>query len=182
MLRGLLLLYIFYSQLFGVDDNEVRIEANIFEANEKDKLSIFSGDVKIYKGQDEINSSTVKIYFDENNQPKKYEFIDNVSFKITIKDKSTYFGKANRVYLFPETEKYIFSDDVEIVELGNGRKIEGNKVSLDGISGSARIIGDEKKPVVMSFKINQQTKEKQQKQQKHKTEEKKRDKRGLVFD
>lgn len=163
MLRGLLLLYLLYSQLFGVDENEVRIEANIFEANEKDKLSIFSGDVKIYKGGDEINSSTVKIYFDDSNQPEKYEFIDKVSFKLQIKDGSTYLGKADKVHLFPKTEKYIFSDSVEIIELESGRKIEGNRVSLDGISGSARIIGDNKKPVIMSFKLEKKEDKKEEK-------------------
>ncbi len=154
MLRGLLLIYLLYSQLFGLDENEVRIEAKIFEANEKDKLSIFSGDVKILKGKDEINSSTVKIYFDNDNQPKQYEFIDKVSFKLHIKDGKTYLGQANKVHLFPKTEKYIFSDSVVIIELESGRRLEGDKVSLDGISGSARIIGGSKKPVVMSFKLD----------------------------
>jgi lipopolysaccharide transport protein LptA len=147
------------TQLFGVDENEVRIEANIFEANEKERLSIFSGDVKIHKGNDELNSSTVKIYFDSANQPERYEFLENVSFKIHIRENSTYLGKADKVYLFPTVEKYIFSESVEILELETGRKIEGNKVSLDGTSGSARIIGDDKKPVVMSFKIEKKDKD-----------------------
>ena len=153
MYRYLFLLMLFPFKIFGLEENEVRIEANIFEANEKEKLSIFSGDVKIFKGRDEINSSTVKIYFDKDNQPKKYEFIDNVSFKIHIKQNSTYMGKANRVYLFPKSEKYIFSDSVMITEIETGRRIEGDKVSLDGVSGSARIIGGNK-PVIMSFKLN----------------------------
>jgi lipopolysaccharide export system protein LptA len=153
LLRLIISSILLLSQLFAIDENEIRIEANIFEANEKDRLSIFSGDVKILKGRDEINSSTVRIHFDENNQPEKYEFLESVSFKIHLKDKSTYQGKAEKVYLFPADEKYIFSDDVEITELETARKIEGNKVSLDGLSGSARIIGDNKKPVIMSFKI-----------------------------
>lgn len=154
MFRILTMFSVLLSTLYGVNDNEIRIEANIFEANEKEKLSIFSGEVRIYKGKDEINSSTVKINFDDKNQPEKYEFLENVSFNIQIKDSIHYLGKANKVYLFPNTEKYIFSGSVEITEKITGRKIEGDRVSLDGKTGSARIIGGDNRPVVMSFKID----------------------------
>ena len=82
-----------FSKIFAIDENEIRIEANIFEANEKERISIFSGNVRIYKGTDEINSSTVKISFDDNNQPSKYEFIDKVFFNIHIKENMQYIGK-----------------------------------------------------------------------------------------
>ncbi|EJF07219.1 hypothetical protein ThvES_00006950 [Thiovulum sp. ES] len=147
-----ILLFGFLSLLFGSSE-EVRIEANIFEVNEKDKISIFSGEVKIRKGRDELNSSVLKIYFDEENQPERYEILNSVSFKIHLKENSTYLGKAEKVNLFPKTDKYIFSKDVEIYEIETGRKIEGDNVSLDGESGSARIVGGSKKPVVMSFKV-----------------------------
>jgi len=153
MSRILLIFLIYISTLFGIDEDEVRIEANIFEANELERLSIFSGDVRIYKGRDEINSSTVKIHFDKNNQPKKYEFIEDVSFNICIKDNIQYLGKADKVHLFPNAKKYILSGSVKIRDIKTGRKIEGNRVSLDGKTGSARIIGGNKKPVIMSFKI-----------------------------
>jgi lipopolysaccharide transport protein LptA len=135
----------------------VRIEANIFEVNEKEKISIFSGDVKIKKGLDELNSSVLKIYFDDENQPERYEILNSVSFKIHIKKDSTYLGRAEKVNLFPKTDKYIFSKDVEIYEIETGRKIEGDNVSLDGESGSARIVGGSKKPVIMSFKVKDKT-------------------------
>jgi lipopolysaccharide export system protein LptA len=154
MFRIFLISILLLSNLFGVDENEIRIEANIFEANELERLSIFSGDVRIYKGRDEINSSTVKISFDKKNQPEKYEFLENVSFNIYVKDDVHYLGKADKVHLFPNTKKYIFSGAVEIIEANTGRKIEGNRVSLDGETGSARIIGDTNKPVIMSFKLN----------------------------
>ena len=160
MTRILILFVVLISTLLGVNDNEVRIEANIFEANEQERLSIFSGDVRIYKGKDEINSSTVKINFDEDNQPNKYEFIENVSFNIYIKENIHYLGKANRVHLFPNTKKYIFAGSVDIVEVNTDRRIEGDRVSLDGKSGSARIIGRNNRPVIMSFKIETDKSEK----------------------
>jgi len=57
------MLFMIFSKIFAIEENEIRIEANIFEANEKERISIFSGNVRIYKGSDEINSSTVKISF-----------------------------------------------------------------------------------------------------------------------
>ena len=148
------MLFMIFSKIFAIEENEIRIEANIFEANEKERISIFSGNVRIYKGSDEINSSTVKISFDKNNQPSKYEFIDKVFFNIHIKENMQYIGKADRVYLFPNTKKYIFSGSVQITEVTTERTIEGDKVSLNGQTGSVRIIGGKKKPVIMSFKIN----------------------------
>lgn len=161
MIKAGIIFIILISSLFGVDENEVRIEANIFEANEKDRVSIFSGNVKIYKGKDEINSSTVKIYFDANNQPEKYEFIEDVTFNIHIKDEVIYLGKADKIHLFPNSKKYILSGGVQIFEVKSGRKIEGNRVSLDAISGSARIIGGNRKPVIMSFTIEDKIKQKE---------------------
>jgi lipopolysaccharide export system protein LptA len=153
MFRFVAFFFLTSKLLLGIEENEVRIEANIFEANEKDRVSIFSGNVKIKKGIDELNSSAVKIYFDETHQPIKYEVLEKVSFKLYVREDSTYLGKADKVYLFPNTKKYIFSGDVSILEIESDRRIEGNRVSLDVESGSARIIGNESKPVVMSFKI-----------------------------
>jgi len=141
------------SYLNGLDDGEVRIEAAFFEANDKERVSIFSGSVKISKGRDTISSSSAKIYFDKKNQPIRYEFLDNVSFKINLNKNSTYVGKAEHVYLFPKTQKYVLAKSVEITELQTGRKITGNKISLEGETGSAKVLGDNKKPVVMSFKV-----------------------------
>jgi lipopolysaccharide export system protein LptA len=148
-------LYLFVLPISVFASEEVRIEANIFEVNEKEKISIFSGDVKIKKGRDELNSSVLKIYFDTENQPERYEILNNVSFKIHVKETSTYLGKAEKVNLFPKTDKYIFSKNVKIYEIESGRKIEGDKVSLDGESGSARIVGGNRKPVIMSFQVGE---------------------------
>jgi lipopolysaccharide export system protein LptA len=138
--------------LFGADE-EVRIEANLFEANEKDRISIFSGNVRIRKGFDEINSSVVKIYFSKDNQPEKYEILRDVSFVIKVENDSTYTGKAQKVFLFPSSQKYIFSDLVEITEQNSGRTIRGNRVSLNMKNGNARISGGSRSPVVMTFKV-----------------------------
>jgi len=152
MLKIILGLVVVLSSLFSSDE-EVRIEANLFEANEKEKISIFSGKVRIRKGLDEINSSVVKIYFDKDNQPEKYEILKDVSFSITVENDGQYIGKAQKVYLFPVSQKYIFSDLVEITDMKSGRKIKGNRVSLNMKNGNARISGGSKSPVIMTFKV-----------------------------
>jgi|GEM_PF-522491 lipopolysaccharide export system protein LptA len=159
MLKKLILPILVLSTSFininALDDGDVRIEANLFEANDRERVSIFSGSVKITKGKDVISSSIAKIYFDKKNQPLKYEFLDNVSFKIHLQKNSTYVGSAEEVYLIPKNKKYILSKSVEITEIQTGRKITGNKISLDGTNGSAKVIGDNKSPVIMSFTVGE---------------------------
>ncbi len=153
LIKSILVVSAISSYLNALDDGEIRIEATFFEAKERERVSIFSGSVKISKGRDTISSSSAKIYFDKKNQPIKYEFLDGVSFKIHLQKNSTYVGKAEQVFLFPKTQKYVLSKSVEITELQTGRKITGNQISLEGEDGSAKIAGDNKRPVVMSFKV-----------------------------
>lgn len=152
MFKVILGLILSLASLFAIDE-EVRIEANLFEANEKERISIFSGNVRIRKGFDEINSSVVKIYFSKDNQPEKYEILRDVSFIIKVENDSTYTGKAQKVFLFPNSQKYIFSDLVEITDIKSGRTIKGNRVSLNMRNGNARISGGNRSPVVMTFKV-----------------------------
>ncbi len=69
MLKKLILPILVLSTSFininALDDGDVRIEANLFEANDRERVSIFSGSVKITKGKDVISSSIAKIYFDK---------------------------------------------------------------------------------------------------------------------
>jgi lipopolysaccharide transport protein LptA len=155
-MRKLLFLLISAS-LFAKDvhkeNREVRIEAKVFEADEKSRISKFMGDVRIQTGDDEINSSVVNILFNKDNQPKKYEFDKNVSFNIHINNQH-YIGRAEKVELDPLKEQYRFVGSVEITELTSNRKIEGREVYLDGKNGKLRIAGDEDKPVIMKFELD----------------------------
>ena len=146
----------FVSFLSASEQEEIRIEANMFEASEKQKVSIFTGNVRVRKGSDEINSSRMKIFFDDDNKPIKYELFKNVSFVITAENNSTYTGKTEKITLYPLEKKYIFSESVEITELETDRKIKGGEVLLNAKTGNVRILGSHTKPVVMIFKVNEE--------------------------
>jgi lipopolysaccharide export system protein LptA len=146
--------FIFLSELFAKE--EIRIEANMFEANENKKVSTFTGNVKIKKGLDRINSSKMRIFFDRENKPIKYEILKNVNFKITADNNSTYQGEAQKITLYPLEKKYIFKNSVKILELNTGRKIIGDEVMLNSQTGNIRILGTHKKPVIMIFKVDEE--------------------------
>lgn len=138
----------------SVAAEEVKIISQKFEADEKKRISIFTGNVNIQKGNDELNASKVKIFLDEKKQPKKYEAIGKVSIYAKMQDSNeTYSGKAKRVIYQPKENKYYFYDNVKLIQINEGRTLTGKKVILDVTTGHAKVIGNKKEPVVVTFTI-----------------------------
>lgn len=81
---------------------QVKIIADSFDGNEKKGLTVFSGNVKITKENDELNASKVTVYTDKDRTPYKYEAEGDVSFYIDLKDNNmTYKGDAQKVIYSP---------------------------------------------------------------------------------
>ena len=139
---------------------QVKILAESFSANEKKGVSIFTGNVKIKKGNDELNASKVIVYTDKDRNPIKYIADGSVSFYIDIPDNNTtYRGDAGKVIYFPNKQEYQFYTDVHLYQLNTDRKIFGDKIMLNTIDGNAKAIGAEKAPVIMIFNIEDKKKE-----------------------
>jgi lipopolysaccharide export system protein LptA len=135
---------------------QVKIIADKFDANEKKGITIFLGNVKITKGNDELNASKVIVFTDKNRNPYRYEAEGDVSFYIDLKESNaTYKGDAGKVIYFPTEKKYQFFTNVHLYQLGTDRKIFGDEVKLNTLDGNAQAMGKDKTPVIMIFNVEE---------------------------
>ena len=138
---------------------QVKIIADSFDGNEKKGLTVFSGNVKITKENDELNASKVTVYTDKDRTPYKYEAEGDVSFYIDLKDNNmTYKGDAQKVIYSPLKKEYKFFTNVHLYQLGTNRKVFGNEVQLNSKDGNAKAIGKDKTPVIMIFNVKEEDK------------------------
>ena len=139
---------------------ELQIKADIFHGDEKTGISVFTGNVKIKKLNDELNASKVTVYTDANNQPIKFVAVGDVSFVIQTKEGSHYEGVANKVIYLPIKKEYHFFQNVHLKQLNEKKEIIGDEVVLKTIDGKAYAKGIEKKPVIMIFDIKDEKEKK----------------------
>lgn len=158
MKKTLIILAVLISALYA---EQVKIIADAFEGHEKEGLTIFSGNVKITKGSDELNASKVTVRTDKDRKPYQYEAEGDVSFYIDLKDNNmTYKGDAGKVVYFPLKKEYQFFRDVHLYQIGTNRKVFGDEVKLNAKDGNAKAIGKEKAPVIMIFNVEDKKQDK----------------------
>ncbi|MEA2072657.1 MAG: lipopolysaccharide transport periplasmic protein LptA [Campylobacterota bacterium] len=150
-MKHIIILIIFLNTIaFG---QELKIKANVFQADEKKGISIFEGDVNIVKKNDELNASKVTIYTNKKNQPVKYIALGNVAFKIATKQGAKYEGTANKVIFLPKDKEYHFYENVFLRQINEKKEIQGDEVILNITDGQAYAKGVKKGPVIMIFDI-----------------------------
>ncbi|GGD38057.1 hypothetical protein GCM10012288_10190 [Malaciobacter pacificus] len=132
--------------LFGASEQLI-IDAKNFEASDKEGVSTFSGNVKIQMGKDKLNAEKVSIFFNTNGKnPTKYEATGNVNFEFNTKTKK-YIGKGNKVVYSPLKEEYTIIGNGFLQEKNDNRKIYGEKIYVNQLSGEAKVSGSDNKPV-----------------------------------
>jgi len=140
---------------------QVKITADAFEGNEKKGITVFSGNVKIKKENDELNASKVTVFTDKERSPYRYEAEGDVSFYIDLPDNNaTYKGDAGKVVYLPLKQEYQFYTNVHLYQLGTNRKVFGDKVMLNAVDGNAKALGKEKTPVIMMFNVKEKDEKK----------------------
>ena len=149
------LVYIFLLLALSLHAQKLKVEAEHFEADESKGESVFSGNVKITMGSDELNASKVIISIDKERKPVRYDAVGGVSFRISADKNMTYSGKAEEAIFMPKRKIYRFLGSVEIFEGSNGKKIIGEEVNVNLEKGSAVAKGSENKPVIMIFDIDE---------------------------
>lgn len=131
------------------------IDAQDFQADDKKGVSIFTGNVKIKMGDDKLNANRVDVYFttDKNNAkvPLKYEATGNADFEIFTADKH-YIGNGDKIIYSPQKEEYTILGNGFLQEKNDDRKVYGETIYVNQLSGEARVKGSETKPV--RFMIN----------------------------
>ncbi len=130
---------------------ELKVKANLFNADQKTGVSIFEGDVNIIRGNDELNASKVTIYTNANQEPTKFIAEGNASFNIQTLEGALYKGKAQKVIYLPQEKEYYFFKEVHLKQINEKKEISGEEVVLKTIEGKAYAKGAEKEPVIMIF-------------------------------
>lgn len=149
-----LLLLVSFSVSFA---EKVEIVSDSMNAENMQKEVHFIGNVKIKQSQNWLHGDRVIVYFDENNETKRYEAIGSVKF-VFRKEKSFYKGSANKVTYFPVESQYFLEGKAVINDKINKRHVHGDKIVFDMLTGNANVKGSSKKPVKFIFDIQEKKK------------------------
>lgn len=146
-------LFIFISFVFG---EKLIIDSSKFEADDAAGITIFTGNVKMVKTQDIINSDKLTVYMitDANGKKtaKEYVAIGKVDFKIVTNGK-IYSGNGDKVIYNPNTQKYTILGNGFLFDQTMDRKLYGNEIFINELSGEATVNGDDSKPVRFIIKL-----------------------------
>ncbi|MBD3791649.1 MAG: lipopolysaccharide transport periplasmic protein LptA [Campylobacterales bacterium] len=152
MFRLKYMLFFLLSVLIFAD--KVEITSDAMQAEEMKKEVHFIGNVKIVQNESWIHGDRVVVYFDENNQTKRYDASGSVHFEFKKEDRF-YKGSANRVTYVPLESKYILKGNAKIDDMINKRHINGEHIELDLVSGLASVAGNKKEPVKFIFETEE---------------------------
>ncbi|MEZ4694582.1 MAG: lipopolysaccharide transport periplasmic protein LptA [Aliarcobacter sp.] len=138
------------STLLFAQSETLVIDAQDFQADDKKGVSIFTGNVKIKMGQDKLNANRVDVFFTTNKENKKvplrYEAIGNADFEIVTEDKH-YIGNGDKIIYSPQKEEYTIIGNGFLQEKNDDRKVYGDTIFVNQITGEAKVKGNENKPV-----------------------------------
>lgn len=133
--------------------NNLEITSKTFNYNETKKISTFTTDVNATRGFDNILCRKMNIFFNDKKKPVKIVAIDNVKFRIQTDANSTYKGTSKKlIYLVPE-DKIFIEGNVSIKKLQDDQRLYGEKVIIDKKNKTAKVIGNNKKPIKFIIKV-----------------------------
>ena len=132
----------------------MNIEADRFYVSQKERTSIFGGNVQIKMDQDELNATKVYVYFDLKNKPLKYQADGNVSFFVKTEDNATYVGTCQSLVYTPKTKEYHFMKEVRIEEKVSKRTLNGEKILVNVGDNTAIVEGEQKKPIRITLDLD----------------------------
>ena len=147
---------LFCSTLLFAQSETLIIDAQDFQADDKKGISIFTGNVKIKMGEDKLNAQRVDVFFEtdkktNNKTPLRYEATGKADFEIVTKDKH-YVGNGDKIIYSPQKEEYTIFGNGFIHEKNDDRKVYGDTIFVNQLTGEAKVKGSEQKPV--KFIIN----------------------------
>lgn len=150
---------ILFTTLVNAEENYLNIDATFFEADQKQQLLFFKGDVKMTKNKDILQCqslviNTIASKTEPNKQvPKDYTATGDVSF-ILHTPNNILQGKGDTVFYYPAEQKYIIIGNGYLEDAKEGKKLTANKIYIDEKTGHTRIDGDKDKPVKFRMKLN----------------------------
>lgn len=152
MIKQLLLITLFLT--LSLSAEELKVVSDNFKGDQPQGVSIFTGNVKVTKGRDELNASKVTIYTDAARKPTKYIAEGSVSFYIVTEMGEQYRGKAQRTVYLPNESEYQFYEKVDLLRLDDFRRVKGDKVVVNTVKGHASADSAGGEPVIMVFTLD----------------------------
>ena len=150
-MKSILFITFFFTSLLL--SQELKITADQFKTDEKTGITIFNGNVKVFKASDKIEASIITIYTNKKREPIKFIADGDVSFYIKTDDNAIYKGVAQKVVYLPIKKEYHFFRDVHLEQMNDKKVIIGDEVVLKTIEGKAYAKGASKEPVIMIFNM-----------------------------
>lgn len=151
------------ASLLSAQTQQLVIDAKNFEADDKKGISVFSGDVKIKMDKDKLNAQKVEIFFvnkkgSTSKTPSKYVATGKVDFEIVSKLKH-YVGNGDKIIYSPIKQEYTVIGNGFLQEKNDDRKIYGDKIYVNQLTGEARVNGSDNKPVRFIINIERGSEE-----------------------
>ena len=145
------LIFLMFITLSFASSNKLIIDATNFETDDLKGVTIFSGNVKLQKDKDKLNSQKLEVFMEPKAQRKtneaiKYIATGNVDFEIHIKEK-VYKGKGDKLIYIPKSQEYTISGNGYVKELTEEKELFGNNIFINQLTGNAKVEGSEEKPV-----------------------------------
>lgn len=132
---------------------ELKIISKFFNYDPNKQISIFKEDVNATKEKDNILCDELIVYFDKNKKAKKIVAKGSVRFVISLDKNSTYKGKS-KILIYNLEKGDIILNKGKIVKIETNESVKGDKIVLNRINKSAKVIGN-KKPVEIIIKVNE---------------------------
>lgn len=132
---------------------ELKITSKFFNYDPKKQISVFKKDVNATKEKDNILCEELIVYFDKNKKAKKIVAKGHVRFIIVLDNNITYKGNG-KVLIYNLEKGDIILNMGKIVKIETNESIKGDKIILNRINKSAKVIGS-KKPVEIIIKVNE---------------------------
>lgn len=151
MIRFLIFLASLFISFAHAD--ELKVISDSFKGDQQKGVSVFTGNVKVTKGSDELNASKVTIYTDKENKPTKYFAEGDVSFYILTELGEKYKGKSQTAIYLPNESEYQFYKKVDLIRIDDYRRVKGDKVVVNTVHGHASAESANNEPVVMTFTL-----------------------------
>lgn len=140
-IRGLLLVVfcsipVFPANALSTDTQQpIEIEADSLEVREKERISIYSGNVRLIQGSIEINCAQLTLYFNENKEllrmlmtgaPATFRQLDDLQQELR--------GQGEQMEYRQAESTLVLSGNASFTHAGDS--IESNKIIIDTITGS----------------------------------------------
>lgn len=136
---------------------QVEVTADKFFADEKKQISVFEGNVVVIKEADKLTANKVTIEFDAKKQPLRYIATGNAKGNITMNAKK-YYGEAEKMTYEPPKSLYTLEKKAFLHEIETDKKVYGDFIRADQVSGQYEVDGKGKGPVKFIFKVEDQKK------------------------